>query len=214
MKAASATKENGSPVRVGRLHADIRAPAADYAKEFAARGSLYLRDFLAPDVLETVRGICRAASFVTKDNVKLGSMEVEWPRRAGLAVSMALTQPALLRWLEAVTRCGPLKRADGRIAQGRSGQPHALDWHDDRIDPNRRLAITVNLTEEDYEGGLFELRDQASGRIVTSHRHDVMGAALIFEVSARYEHRILAVTAGGPRRVYTGWFYAPGGSPG
>jgi hypothetical protein len=41
-----------------------------------------------------------------------------------------------------------------------------------------------------------------------------MGAALIFEVSARYEHRILAVTAGGPRRVYTGWFYAPGGSPG
>lgn len=209
MQAVSAPREEPPPVQIGRIRTEVMASPVDYRDEFARRGSLYLTNFLTPDMLGTVRRICRAATFVPKATALLGSMEVEWPRRAGLAVSIALSQPTLLRWLEEATGCGPIERADGRIAQGRPGQPHQLDWHDDQVDPTRRLAITINLTEDDYEGGLFALRSRESGLILTSHRHDRLGAALIFEVSDRFEHRILPVTAGGPRRVYTGWFYAP-----
>jgi hypothetical protein len=33
---------------------------------------------------------------------------------------------------------------------------------------------------------------------------------MIFDVGSRYEHRVLSVTAGGPRRVFSGWFMAAG----
>jgi hypothetical protein len=198
-----------SPIRVGRLNVDMLRPAEDYVQTFAASGSLYFRNFLAADALDVVRDICRAASFEDVTTAKLGHMEVERPRRAGFALSMALSQPALLSWLEAATGRGTLRKADGRVAQARAGQAHQLDWHDDQTDPSRKLAITVDLSDHPYEGGLFELRERESRRVCTSHQHDTAGGALIFEVSDRFEHRILPVTAGGPRRVYTGWFYAP-----
>jgi hypothetical protein len=37
-------------------------------------------------------------------------------------------------------------------------------------------------------------------------KHDQPGTALVFEVRPQLEHRVLPLTAGGPRRVFTGWF--------
>lgn len=67
------------------------------------------------------------------------------------------------------------------MVQARANGVDVLDWHDDRGDPARRPAITINLPDSDYDGGLFELREVAS-------------------------RRLLPVTRCGPRRVYTGWF--------
>lgn len=196
-------------IRLGRLGADIAQPVAAFRATFAKTKSLYMPDFLAPDLLEVIRAKCNAATFKPIPTEGLGAMEVEWPRRAGLALSLALSRPALMHWLSEATQCGPLARADGRIAQGRAGQHHHLDWHDDQIDPARRLAITINLTETDYEGGLFELRELASGKVLTMHRHIEIGGMLVFQVSPDLQHRIMPISGGGPRRVYTGWFYAP-----
>ncbi|WP_162233337.1 2OG-Fe(II) oxygenase [Sphingomonas sp. Leaf33] len=121
-------------------------------------------------------------------------------------MTIALARPPMLRWLEAVTGCGPLTRVDGRVIQARANGIDALDWHDDRGNVDRRLAITIDLSDTGYDGGLFELREVASQRLLTTHRHDRPGSALIFDVADDIEHRVQPVTRGGPRRVYTGWF--------
>lgn len=137
----------------------------------------------------------------------LGDREVESPQRAGGAITLALKRAGLMRWIEEATGCGPLVRVDGRVVQARANNHDQLVWHDDLNEPERRLAVTVNLSEAPYEGGRFELRHAGTKEMLTEHLHDAPGALLIFEVARELEHRVLPVTSGGPRRVYTGWFF-------
>jgi hypothetical protein len=84
---------------------------------------------------------------------------------------------------------------------------HRFNWHDDLPEnPTRRIGITINLSENPYEGGLFELRKKKTQQILTRHRHEKPGSALIFDVSDALEHRVWPVTSGGPRRIFAGWF--------
>ena len=59
-----------------------------------------------------------------------------------------------------------------------------------------------------YEGGAFEMRRKGTEDLLMRHIHRDMGTALIFQVGAELEHRVCSVIAGGPRRVFAGWFLA------
>ncbi len=194
------------PVSIGSLRTRVHAAHRDYAPIFARHRALVCGDLIEPDFLDKLIARCRDGGFVADTVARLGSREIEVPPRVGSILTLALSRPPLLRWLEAVTGCGPLARADGRVVQARANGVDALDWHDDRGDPARRLAITIDLSDSDYDGGLFELREVASQRPLATHRHDRPGSALIFDVADDIEHRVLPVARGGPRRVYTGWF--------
>ncbi len=179
------------------------------ARQFARQRALYIPDALAPDLLATLMKICARASFVGNDVKHLGHRRIEHPEIAGKALSLTLTRAPLLRWVERVTGCAPIGRAEGRVAQFDPGSGDALDWHDDRDDQGRRLAITIDLSADSYSGGLFELRAKATGEMLIAHHHPSPGSALIFEVSPRLEHRVRPVESGGPRRNFAGWFLAP-----
>ena len=59
---------------------------------------------------------------------------------------------------------------------------------------------------------MFELRDVRNDKLLLQYRHAALGAALIFDVARGLEHRVLPLISGGPRRVYTGWFFKDGQS--
>jgi hypothetical protein len=122
-------------------------------------------------------------------------------------ITLALKRAALLSWLEAMAGCGSLGNVEGRVVRALANNHDQLVWHDDLDEPRRRLAITINLSEQLYEGGLFELRDKRTHAVLASHLHLEPGTALIFDVARDIEHRVLPVTSGGPRCVYTGWFF-------
>jgi hypothetical protein len=151
-------------------------------------------------------GRCRKGRFVDEPVARLGTRAVESPQRVGPALNVLLHRAALLRWVEAATGCGPIDGVAGRVVQTRANDEDALDWHDDLNEPNRRLALTINLSDTPFVGGLFELRDVASGAILIRHTHARPGDALIFAVRRGLEHRVMPLHTGGPRRVYTGWF--------
>lgn len=179
---------------------------ARMAAEFARSGAMLLPGFLDPDFCRMIEPIWRNAEFVRTPAPRVGERLLESPGRAGDGLTLALQRPELHRWLETVTGCGPLDDAQGHIARHDGSCEQALEWHDDRSDQRRRLAITINLDDRPYDGGIFELRARDGGRPMFRHVHAMVGEALVFEVSRRMEHRLTPVTSGGPRTVFAGWF--------
>ena len=173
---------------------------------FARYGALFVPDLLDPDLGRMLRGIVAGAGFAP-DVAGAGTRATETPDRAGTALRLILARPELLAWLERVTGCGPIDRAAGAVTRLTAGSGHALDWHADMVE-GRRLAITIDLTGTPYEGGALELRDRPSGVVTLRHVHRETDGALIFGIGRDLEHRVLPITAGGPRTVFAGWFLA------
>ena len=141
------------------------------------------------------------------EQVELGHRQVESPQRASRLLNLALSRPAMLRRLEEIAGCGPLRAVEGLVTQALPRPEDRLDWHDDLLDPARRLAIVMQLGDLPYEGGAFELRYKKGPSLLT-YQHAEPGSALIFQVAHDLEHRVLPVVAGGPRRVFAGWAMA------
>jgi hypothetical protein len=195
------------PFVIGASDTRLLVAADTLRAEFDQRRSLLCDDVIEPSFLERLLARCRASCFVPDRVEGLGDREVERPQRVSGAINLALGRSPLLRWAEAATGHPALGRAEGRVVRSRANDRDQLDWHDDLDDPSRRLAITINLGEHRYEGGLFELRDKRTKALLITHLHLVPGAALIFDIGYDIEHRVLPVTSGGPRCVYTGWFF-------
>lgn len=192
--------------RIGPFETSLPEQEAARA-EFAAARALVCPDALDAELLGKLMGLCDRAAFVSDRVEGLGHRAVERPPLASTAILLALRRPELFRWLEAVTGCGPIASVDGQVVETQAQAGDELVWHDDMIrDARRRLGVTIGLGRDDYEGGLFELRSVPDGATLVRFKHDRPGTALIFEVSRRCEHCVHPLSAGGPRRVFTGWF--------
>ena len=201
-----ALPDPGRPLAVGAQHTAILVPADGHAEEFRRQRVIVCGDLLEADLLAAVLQRCRTGQFVPDVVAGLGAREVESPSRAGAALNIALSRAPLLRWVEAATGRDGLARVEGRVVQTRANGIDGLEWHDDLNVPARKLGITINLSDAPYDGGDFELRDAQSHELVTRYHHHVPGTALLFDVDAASQHRVLPVGSGGPRRVFTGWF--------
>ncbi|GAA0307879.1 hypothetical protein GCM10009087_17370 [Sphingomonas oligophenolica] len=197
-----------SPVfAVGAYRTTLLATPETIAGEFSKHRAIACANAIEPGLLATLMRLCREGSFASDEVEGLGHREVEKPQRAGPTISLALKRANLIDWIEHVTGCGPLEAIEGRVVRARANNHDQLLWHDDLDDVRRRLAVTINLSKQNYEGGLFELREKRTGKLLASHHHLEPGTALIFDVAYDIEHRVLPVTSGGPRCVYTGWFF-------
>lgn len=198
--------DESPPFVIGTTQTLICGDPGAAAKNFACHRAIACVGALEPSFLAKLLNICNQAQFVADAVENLGHREVETPAIAGGALTLALQRSNLLRWIEAATHCGSLRSASGRVVQALPGGRDQLVWHNDMSDMQRRLAITINLTEQPYEGGTFELRSAKSTALLLQHRHLKLGSVLIFDIGRSLEHRILPLISGGPRRIYTGWF--------
>lgn len=198
-----------APFRIGRSRTEICADPVTLHSDYERARAIAVREGIAPELLAALLDRGRSASYRLFDNGIVGEREIEAPERLGRAIRRLLTRREMLGWISEATGCGPLASVTGSVAQTRPGTGQALDWHSDRGDPLRRVAVTINLSDLPYEGGLFELRTAPEQQLLVAHRHDEPGAMLLFRIGRGLEHRVTPVRAGGPRRVFSGWFMAP-----
>lgn len=186
--------------------------AADlWSAQFGLQHAAYFPDFLSGGLGDMIAKICESATFDREYVEGVGDRQIEISDRAGAVLSLALRDRTLLAWLSRVAGQGDVTTASGSVARLAAGTAEALDWHDDRVE-GRRLAITIDLSTQAFEGGTFEMRRKSSGEVVFAHTPSRFGSALIFQVRSDLEHRVLPVTAGGPRTTFSGWFLAEGGA--
>lgn len=197
------------PLVVGRQNSAILAEPAAWRAQFEHARHFVLPDLIDPDFLPTLLERCDRADYVRDDRSGLYAREVEAPQRVGSALNLIMTRAPLLRWIEAATGVGALVRCEGRLVRTCANDRDKIDWHDDDL-PARRLGFVLNLSAAPFVGGAFQLRRKGTVDLLCDFIHERPGTAMIFDVNDDFEHRVLPITQGGPRRMFSGWFIAAG----
>lgn len=119
-----------------------------------------------------------------------------------------LNDPAVLRLVERITRCSPLKSFTGRVYRrgepARAGEQY-YGWHDD-VSEERRVALSVNLGRAPYGGGKLQLRDASTHAAIAEAANVSYLEALLVRISDRLQHRVAPVEGPVARTVLAGWF--------
>ena len=159
-----------------------------------------------PDFSTLMRSVCGKAVLEAQDVEGVGRRWIEPLDRVGKMLSLVLSHESVLDWVGKVGGRGPVNRVAGQLASYSAGHGEFLDWHDDNFE-DRKIAVVIDLSEHEFEGGEFEMRLRGKETPHFKHRLQGFGTALIFRVADDVEHRLLPVTDGGPRRTFAGWFF-------
>lgn len=177
--------------------------------EFEETKCIFLPNFIELRTLEILLSKIEKTGFQTKfesDNEEKFGKVFFIPQESPLifTFNMLFTAPPLYTFLEKITGCPPIHNFIGRLHRSEGGEEHFIDWHGDNTD-NRLLAMTLSLGRERYQGGLFQMREKDSGKILREFGQIETGDAFIFQIAPELEHR-LTVVSEGRRTVGVGWF--------
>jgi len=107
--------------------------------------------------------------------------------------------------VRAITGCARIGTFVGRVYRMHAAAGHHDQWHSD-VTGNRLIGMSVNLTDGDFAGGVFELRDKDSNVPQWSVANTRPGDAILFRISEHLRHRVTPVVGSIPRVAYAGWF--------
>ena len=180
--------------------------------EFAQKQCAVLPRLIEDELLERIISNINAASFYENQHVGAGNvifasdLSIQTKNIALHQVQFLFNNPALFRLIEAITGCSEIRGFSARIYRNMPGTAHFLDWHDDTSERSRLIGLSVNLSKEKYDGGIFQIREKGH----TDNLREVgcvnPGDAHIFKVSPKLEHCVTTVNGSVPRTAGAGWF--------
>jgi hypothetical protein len=186
-------------------HGASFTPSQDAVAEFARPHSLLLPELLEPDLLAFVQSSLSRAEFDVRVHEGIGAEHTVPPGPLTGVLELLLNDAGVLDAIETLTRCAPLRCFDGRISRLDGAAGDADSWHDD-VTQDRRVALSLNLGAEPYDGGALLLRDRRTSRVVAERRNTGLGDAVIFRIAPYLEHVVTKVRGSVPRTAYVGWF--------
>lgn len=178
-------------------------------RTFGEQHALRLPRFLDPDLLAYVHQSIRVASFYQRDHEDIAreACMVDNPMLAMMCLIMNDTR--LFDVIHTITGCTPIGYFSGRIYAFAADANHFDQWHSDTVD-DRRIGISINLTEGLFEGGVFELRRADADASHWSIANTGPGDAILFRIADDLLHRVTPVVGPVPRVAYAGWFQGRG----
>ena len=116
--------------------------------------------------------------------------------------------PDFLEAVRSICACTELTTFRGRVYRFVPNSIHHDSWHDDVGDEmdRRVLGMSVNLGSRRYAGGILQMRERDSERMVFEIANTGWGDATLFRISDRLEHQVTTVTGSEPRTAFAGWF--------
>ncbi|HXG89487.1 MAG TPA: 2OG-Fe(II) oxygenase [Vicinamibacterales bacterium] len=176
--------------------------------QFDGAKHLLLRQFLDDDLLTAIQRRLAVAAFKTRiaHTVRPPAIDLKLddPSLRG-ALDLLMSDAVLRAAVEEITGHRDLEAFAGAVYRIAPGQGHRDSWHDD-IDGRRRVAITVNLSEESFEGGELQMRQTESERRLWQFANTGRGDALLFAIDPSLQHCIAAMTGSAPKTALAGWF--------
>lgn len=200
------------PVQIERAVTRVRAGAEAFhplRAQFDRRHWVRLPGLLAGPLLQVVQRGMATARFVEirHGSVTPPSVDVCMePNATSAMLELVCNDPPFRAVVEALTGCAPLARFSGFVYRMLPGAGHHHNWHNDLIQ-ERRVAMSINLEAEPYGGGVLQIRDRESGRILEEVSNTGPGDAVLFRIDATLQHRVLPVTSGA-KTAFAGWFRA------
>lgn len=161
------------------------------------------------ELLQSVLQGVDQAEFKLYEYKNIDSREINVPQEnlTSCLMNFLMNNRTLIDIVQRVTDCGYIGKFQGRIYRMHPNGEHYDDWHDDWVH-NRRVAMSINLTPELYSGGVLQICEWESRKIVTEVHNTGFGDALLFRIAPHLKHRITLVEGSVARTTFVGWFEA------
>ncbi|MDP1569779.1 MAG: 2OG-Fe(II) oxygenase [Vicinamibacterales bacterium] len=190
---------------VGRRPAGAALDAL--AAAFATARVLRLPRLFDADLLALLQRHLAAAAFTTRIAHGVYPPAVDLKLRDDHlhgVLHFLLNDPAVVATVQHVAGVPEIGGFVGAVYRLLPGAGHRDSWHDD-ADGNRRVALTVNLSEAPFEGGEFQLREKA-GRPLATIANTGPGDGVLFAIDPSLEHCIAPMRGVTPKTALAGWF--------
>jgi hypothetical protein len=178
--------------------------------DFDRQHGVRLRQLLAPDLLRLIQIQVGRSQFHERKYPEAGT-----PPPVALSLAANSDAFTLLRFLvnnyqlfqvvRQIAGVGRIGSVEGDVYRMVPGLGHFDSWHDD-LGGDRLLAMAINLSTETYRGGLLQIREAESRRIVYEVANTGFGDAVLFRIGPQLEHRVTAVEGTAARTVFAAWF--------
>ena len=187
-----------------RITTDARV-LAEARGRFAKTSAVVLRGFLAPTLLQQVQEQVRRGEFSEFVHPASGVEDVMEHRDVIWLLRFLIGTGDVLRAVESITGVRALRKCQLRVYRFLPNTGHRHDWHDDYSD-GRRLGLSVNLSEDYFDGGNLQIRHRDAETLLNDVRNTGPGDAVIFGLGDDLEHQVIPVVGAAPRVALAGWF--------
>ena len=203
--AASAARPLIQITHRGTVVSAARVQLSRLRREFARNHCLVLRRLLEPGLLADIQQIIPRASFRTRRHGRIArELTMEQNQATDLLMFLA-NDLRLFRVIEYITACGRIGSFDGRVYRLLPCGEHFDTWHDDVVE-HRLVTLSLNLSAEIYSGGVLQIRDERTRRIVHQVANIGSGDGLLFRIAPFLKHRVTRVTGHFAKTALAGWF--------
>ena len=175
-------------------------------RNFDRKHFLLLKDFLHPEIISLILPFLERGKYCPAQYKHVGSELLMQPNLAVETLSFLSNDLKLFGLVQTITDCDSIGYFEGRIYKLIRDPQHIFDWHDDLNEPNRLIAMSIKLSTGNYRGGLLQIREVRSGKIVAEVANTGLGNAVLFRVSKDLEHRVTGIEGDAPRTSFAGWF--------
>ena len=179
---------------------------------FRDRHCVLLPNLLEPALLEFLLERLEPGNWQAKSHDGIGAEVVLRDPPALALLHFVANSPAFLNVVEEITTCRPLTRFEGRVYRFVPNSGHYDSWHNDHGE-GRLVAMSLNLSPHGYEGGIFQLREWPSKRMLLQIANTGWGDATLFRISGQLEHQVTHVLGEQPKTAFAGWFKAASPNP-
>jgi hypothetical protein len=201
---ATAAAGSPAPVRLERTRAVLSDPAG-LREAFERQHFVHLPSLIEPSLLELIQGLVDAGSFFDRTHDGIGTELCLTPGVATSVLQLLFNDPALRSFMASVSDNAALGCFDGRVYRLSAKEGHYDSWHSDAGE-DRRIAVSLNLSPDGYEGGELEIRRTSSDGAEWTVASSGYGSAVMFRIDSGLRHRVIAVRGAKPRTAWAGWF--------
>lgn len=189
----------------------LESKLTDYQEQFQIQNVFVCPNFLADELKAMLAKHFDQTSFNImadkRKNGKLLSQEYIVARDSTLVkvLHFYLNQRKVIDAIREISGITAIKSFQGRVYKFEA-DPYSFDnWHDD-MSSGRLLGMSLNLSEEIYQGGVFRIRDTISKEVYAEVKHDSWGSSHFFRINQKLEHMVEKVEGKYPRIAFAGWF--------
>lgn len=177
--------------------------------QFAEQHWVKLPGFFSPGLIDRAATDLAEAEFqpLTNDN-EIGVESRMQPNGLSASLLWLMNAPGLLSAAREITGCEEISSFFGRVFRLEPSSGQSFDWHDDLGDPERRVAISVNLGKRPFAGGTLQIRERDATELIAEVTNLVPGDAVLFRIARHLQHRVMPVEGTVPRVAFAGWFLA------
>jgi hypothetical protein len=153
-------------------------------EHFEQHNYLRLPGFIEPGLLRVIQRYVKGARFEEREYKVGRELTLSNSPLAGV-LYVLMNDPKLFRVIRRVTGCGPIGCFTSRLYQMVARPGQAFTWHDDMAN-DRKVAISINLSDARYHGGTLQIRERPRG-VCEVVPNLGFGDAIIFRVAEHLE---------------------------